>query len=62
MKVSTFFGLSDAQRVLLADIESQAQIYTDMGVVTTRNATDLNTFQQDFINAIAQHRHWMREN
>jgi len=30
------------------------------GVVTIRNATDFNNFNQKFIEAIAQHRHWDR--
>ncbi|MCK0472309.1 catalase [Halalkalibacter sp. APA_J-10(15)] len=55
-------GSSEAQRTLLADLESGAQIFTDMGIVTVRNETDLSAFQQEFINAIALHRHWLREN
>jgi catalase len=34
---------------------------TDLGVVTSRNPNDLNEFNQSFIQAIAQHRHWMRD-
>ncbi len=53
---------SDVQRITLATPESQAQVFTDMGIVTIRNAADLSSFHQEFTHAIAQHRHWMREN
>ncbi len=40
--------------------ETQAQLLTDQGVVTIRNAADMGSFSQEFINAIAQHRYWNR--
>jgi catalase len=53
---------SEVKNVITAGPETQAQVFTDMGIVTIRNATDLSAFCQEFINAISLHRHWMREN
>jgi catalase len=46
----------------MAGGDGQAQPAIDMGVVTIRNNTDMNNFAGEFINAIAQHRHWSRQN
>ncbi|WP_138416628.1 catalase [Aquibacillus sediminis] len=54
--------VADVKNVVLAEPQSQAQIYTDMGVVTVRNTTDLTAFHHEYVDALAQHRHWMREN
>lgn len=40
---------------------AEEQLQSDKGVVTVRNATDMHAVAQQFIQAIAQHRHWMRE-
>ncbi|WP_096190130.1 catalase [Evansella halocellulosilytica] len=53
---------ADVQGVAIADMESGSAVFTDMGVVTVRNASDFSAFAQEFIQAISQHRHWMREN
>jgi catalase len=37
------------------------QLISDRGVVTSRDASNMSSFAQEFIKAIAQHRHWMRE-
>ncbi|SET64808.1 catalase [Natronincola peptidivorans] len=53
---------SAIQGVAMAGADTQDQLMSEMGVVTIRNASDINTFTQEFINAIAQHRHWIRQN
>ncbi len=53
---------AQVQGVTMAGADDQSKVFTDLGVVTIRNATDLTAFTQEFINAIGQHRHWMREN
>jgi catalase len=52
---------SQLKDVPLAAPNSQAQLVNEMGVVTIRNAADMNVFNQKFIEAIAQHRHWIRQ-
>ncbi len=47
--------------VTVAASGDQGQTVTDMGIVTVRNAQDLTEFSAAFINAIAQHRHWNRQ-
>ncbi|TFB23105.1 catalase [Filobacillus milosensis] len=42
--------------------DHQGEVYSNLGVVTIKDATELKEFNQAFINAISQHRHWMREN
>jgi len=42
--------------------ETYAQLVTQLGVVTIRNAADMGFFSQELIQAIAQHRHWARQN
>ncbi|SCY81631.1 catalase [Alkaliphilus peptidifermentans] len=53
---------SAIQGVAMAGTDTQDQLITEMGVVTIRNVTDINTFSQEFINLISQHRHWIRQN
>ncbi|MGP4072145.1 catalase [Piscibacillus sp. B03] len=42
--------------------DHNGEVYSNLGVVTINDANDLTEFNQAFIDAIAQHRHWMREN
>ncbi|MBM4763629.1 catalase [Bacillus sp. B15-48] len=53
---------SDVQRISTAGPETKGQLFSDLGIVTIRNTADLNSFTQEFIHSIAQHRHWMRQN
>lgn len=53
---------TDIQQITMAGVESNGEVFADYGIVTIRNAQDLNSFNQAFINAVAQHRHWMRQN
>lgn len=61
-------AVSQIQGVKLAGPETFAQLVSDLGVVTIRNAADMGNanqesyFSQQFIQAIAQHRHWVRQN
>jgi catalase len=41
---------------------TQGQVVSELGIVTVRNAADMASFNQEFINAMAQHRHWARQN
>ncbi len=52
---------SQIQGVALAGPETQAQLFSELGVITIRNAADLSYFSQEFINVISQHRHWTRQ-
>ncbi|SFE63460.1 catalase [Alteribacillus iranensis] len=52
---------SDVQGTLIADPESTNQVFSDLGVVTVRKADDFTAFTNEFIQAIGQHRHWMRQ-
>ena len=38
-----------------------SRLESSQGIVTMRNASDMVKFSQEFINAIAQHRHWTRQ-
>ncbi len=40
---------------------AEGQVKSDKGVVTDRDASDINSVAQEFIQAIAQHRNWTRE-
>lgn len=57
---------SQIKDIALAGTETVAQLSNQLGVVTIRNAADMGNFNQqgyfsrEFINAIAQHRHWGR--
>lgn len=53
---------SQVRGVATAGPETQAQLVSELGVVTIRNAADMGFFSQKFIEAIAQHRHWGRQN
>lgn len=55
------FDASSIHGVSTAIPESQGQVVSSLGVVTTRNSSDMSSFAQEFINGIAQHRHWMRQ-
>ncbi|AOY77473.1 catalase [Clostridium formicaceticum] len=53
---------SAIQGVAMAGADTQAQVITEMGVITVRNVTDMKNFTKEFINGMAQHRHWIRQN
>lgn len=59
---------SQVEGIELAEPNTYAELVSDMGIVTIRNAADMGSAEQqgyfsyEFINAIAQHRHWMRQN
>ena len=53
---------SQVKGVAMAGIETREKLVTEVGVVTIRNANNMNEFSQEFIQAIAQHRHWARQN
>jgi catalase len=52
---------SDVRGVAMAGPQSQAQLFSQLGVVTICNTDDLASFNQEFINSVAQHRHWERQ-
>lgn len=52
---------SDIKGVKLAEMGSKGEITEEDGVISVRDVTDLTSFNQAFIKAITQHRHWMRE-
>ena len=52
---------SQIQGVTLAAPETRGQLISELGVVTIRNTPDLSDFSHEFISAIAQHRHWARQ-
>lgn len=52
---------SQVSGVPLAEPESAAKLVNEFGVVTIRNCSDLREFSDKFIEAIAQHRHWIRQ-
>lgn len=47
--------------VELSDAMPAAKAVVSKGVVTTRSDANLGSFEEDFVKAIAQHRHWERE-
>jgi catalase len=53
---------TDVQRIAIAGVDTQGQVFYDLGIVTVRNTSDLTAFNLEFINALAAHRHWMRQN
>lgn len=53
---------SQIKGLVTAGPETYAELVMEMGVVTIRNAADMGYFSQKFIEAIAQHRHWIRQN
>jgi catalase len=52
---------SQIRNVPIAGPETQAQLVNELGVVTIRNAADMGYFSGKFVEAIAQHRHWIRQ-
>jgi len=52
---------SQIKGVALAGPDNYGQPVTELGVVTTRNASDMSGFAREFINAITGHRHWARQ-
>lgn len=52
---------SQIKGVAMAGTDTQAELVTELGVVTIRNAADMTYFSQEFIKSIAQHRHWARQ-
>ncbi|MBD2310574.1 catalase [Desertifilum sp. FACHB-1129] len=40
---------------------SQGEVSSDSGVISVQNASNMHAVAQTFIEAIAQHRHWMRQ-
>jgi len=50
---------SSLEGITLAD--PKGQVKSDLGVVTTGTASNMDVFSKEFISAIAQHRHWKRE-
>lgn len=52
-------GASSIEGVTYAD--PKGKVISELGVVTIGTASDMNAFSREFINAIAQHRHWKRE-
>ncbi len=52
---------SQIKGVPTAGVHSQAELVNELGVVSIRNAADMGYFSQKFIEAIAGHRHWLRQ-
>jgi catalase len=52
---------ANIQGVALAGPQTEEELVSDRGIVTSRDGNSLNGFSQAFIEAIAQHRHWNRE-
>ena len=46
----------------VAGADTKAELFSKQGVVTIRNAADMKSFVDEFVKAIAQHRHWERQN
>lgn len=53
--------ISQIRGAALAGVETHAELVSELGVVSIRNAADMGYFSQKFIEAIAQHRHWIRQ-
>ncbi|MGO4886354.1 catalase [Anaerobacillus sp. MEB173] len=53
---------AEVKNINLALTESKGEVTTHLGVVTVRNPSDFEAFNNEFIVAIAEHRHWLREN
>lgn len=53
--------VSQISGVKLPAPDAGNKIVSDLGLVSIRDASDLSDFKTEFKNAIAQHRHWMRE-
>ncbi|RIK34230.1 MAG: catalase HPII, partial [Chloroflexi bacterium] len=52
---------ANLQGVALAGPQTEEELVSDKGIVTSRDGNSLNGFSKTFIQAIAQHRHWNRE-
>lgn len=52
---------ADLPGVDVTGLAGEQLLMTENGVVTSRNSVESETFAAAFVNAIAQHRHWMRE-
>ncbi|MPN42254.1 hypothetical protein SDC9_189810 [bioreactor metagenome] len=52
---------ADLPDIKLAGQRSADKVVSDKGVVTVRNGGNNSSFNESFIAAIAQHRHWDRE-
>ena len=52
---------SQIKGVALAGTDNYGQPVTELGVVTIRNTSDMNSFIREFIKAIVRHRHWARQ-
>ncbi|MBV9689835.1 MAG: catalase [Ktedonobacteraceae bacterium] len=44
----------------LTETESRGRVASVQGIVTVQDTSDLNPFIEQFVTAIAKHRHWMR--
>lgn len=51
---------ADINHISMAETYSHG-LFSDTGVVTIRDSADLKDFAQEFIHAIAEHRHWARQ-
>ena len=47
--------------ISLAGSSDGSQVFSDAGVVTVRNANQMSSFADEFLESIAQHRHWCRQ-
>jgi catalase len=52
---------SSIKGVNLAETNANGKLTEDEGVISIRDAADLGNFNQAFVQAIAKHRHWNRE-
>ncbi|MCT7981567.1 catalase [Laspinema olomoucense] len=52
---------SSIQGVSLLESDSNGQVQSEKGVVTLTGGSDIHSAAEAFIQAIAQHRHWVRE-
>ncbi|MBP3952878.1 catalase [Bacillus sp. YZJH907-2] len=55
--------IADAQiyGIAIASVESSSSPINSLGVITIRNATNMQSFTHAFTQGIAKHRHWSRE-
>lgn len=53
--------LSNLQGTQMAGPQSRDQVFSELGVITVRSTDNLTDFNQEFINAVSQHRHWERQ-
>lgn len=47
--------------VKIAGTDNQGELTSELGVVTIQNTSDINSFNEEFIKAVAEHRHWGRK-